>query len=197
MGETKSKTQKQKNAENCLLEGHTEILLCCLLPKSLPSSDGMVQVQHPLVQMDNKRPGHCAPGCPAGVLFPQHGRNRSRTSPALASGETEAKRKAAIYPWSWRDAERRRRELGLNGGTLKLKDRASMGPSNPPGHIHSQKPSFRKMDGLSNAHSTIIYNSQDMETPQMSTDRGVDKDDDIRVYVFVQVCVCIYTRVNT
>ena len=30
-------------------------------------------------------------------------------APPLASGDTEAKRKAAIYPWSWRDAERRRR----------------------------------------------------------------------------------------
>ena len=39
-------------------------------------------------------------------------------------------------------------------------------------------------------HSSTIYNSQDMETTQMSINRWMDKED--VVCVCVCVCVCVY-----
>ena len=41
-------------------------------------------------------------------------------------------------------------------------------------------------------HSSTIYNSQDMETTQMSINRWMDKED----VVCVCVCTCVYTHIH-
>ena len=40
-----------------------------------------------------------------------------------------------------------------------------------------------------NVHCSTVYNSQDTETTEMSTDRGMQKED--------VVCVCVYTHTHT
>ena len=64
----------------------------------------------------------------------------------------------------------------------KTTNRATILSSNPtPGHIPRQNYNLK---GYMHpyVHSSTIYNSQDMETTQMSIDRGVDKEDVIHIY---------------
>ena len=67
----------------------------------------------------------------------------------------------------------------------KNKNRPTISPSNStPGYISQKKPKKinSKRYTQSNVYSIIIYNSQDMETTQMSINRWMDKEDVVHTH---------------
>ena len=64
----------------------------------------------------------------------------------------------------------------------KTKNRTTMWSSNPtPGHLSRENhDSQRHM--YSDVHCSMIFNSQDVETTQMSIDRGVDKEEAVHIH---------------
>ena len=64
----------------------------------------------------------------------------------------------------------------------KTKNRTTIWSSNlTPGHISREKHNSKRCMH-SNIHCSTIFNSQDKDTTQMSTDRGTDKKDGIYIY---------------
>ena len=64
----------------------------------------------------------------------------------------------------------------------KLKIELPFDPAIPLLGIYPEKTHNSKRYMHPNVHCNTIYNSQDMEATKMSTDRGVDKEDEVHIY---------------
>ena len=79
----------------------------------------------------------------------------------------------------------------------KTKNRVAIWSSNPtPGHVSTQNYNLKRYMHPS-VHSTTTYNSRDMETIQMSTDRWTDKEDVLCVYIYNGIYIYIYIYIYT
>ena len=72
-------------------------------------------------------------------------------------------------------------------GPQKSKNRITIRPSNPiPGCISGEKHNLKRYMHP-NVHCNTVYNNQDIEATQISTDGGMDKKDAVYKYIYVYI----------